>query len=94
MKETVISILPEAWEWADSERTAGQAEICLEIEGLPLHITALQVREGPFGLGLLEAMNPEYQHWLAGLDMIDPGRFQTTTILGQRYVIFATPYQE
>lgn len=60
-----------------------------------LHVYLIEVTDGELGgVRFQEARHPEQMQRFAELSEHDPGRFETLTIDGRSFCVFATPYHD
>ncbi len=82
--------------WQDERRDGGLLRCTLRVNGLPMHLEAVAVRQGRAGVMVAEV--PEDEERLVALDGMYSARWGTTSIVppGRRkareYVLFAVPF--
>ena len=90
MQHDIITILIPSGMWRDDRGDASKLHCVISISGTMMHLEAIQVREVD---GVQEAVNPELSADFTYLGLYgNEGRFDTTEINGNPYVLVATPF--
>ncbi|MZR12681.1 hypothetical protein GQE99_06560 [Maritimibacter sp. DP07] len=86
-----MNIKPE-WKEVGCEDPKTRLLAEIEVEGMPMHLDAIQV-EGPRDEDLLlHAVNDEYDQIVSDIQFIEDAALRTAEIGGREYLIYATPY--